>query len=163
MSDTRLPYCYYASPIGNLLLAGTREEIRLLSFPTGSRTVNPKETWFQDHGQFSKIIEQLSSYFAGELVKFDLPLKLTGTTFQKSVWNALLEIKYGETVSYSSIASQIGRPNACRAVGAANGANPIPIIIPCHRVIGTNKTLTGFGGGLPTKEYLLRLEGTDEF
>jgi methylated-DNA-[protein]-cysteine S-methyltransferase len=101
---------------------------------------------------------QLAEYFSGERKDFDLPLKLNGTEFQVSVLEALLEIPYGETTSYGAIAKQIGRPKAVRAVGAANGRNPIPIIVPCHRVIGSSGDLTGFGGGLDTKEALLRLE-----
>ena len=102
--------------------------------------------------------QQLTEYFAGERREFDLPLKLSGTEFQMSVLHALQQIPYGETTSYSDIAERIGRPKAVRAVGAANGRNPIPIIVPCHRVIGSHGDLTGFGGGLDTKEALLRLE-----
>ena len=103
--------------------------------------------------------KQLKAYFDGRLKKFTVPLDFKGTDFQKSVWAALLTIPFGETRSYGEIARQIGRPEASRAVGAANGRNPIPIIAPCHRVIGSNGDLTGFGGGLPIKEHLLTLEG----
>jgi methylated-DNA-[protein]-cysteine S-methyltransferase len=102
--------------------------------------------------------EQLCAYFAGELKVFDLPLAFRGTEFQKSVWTALLDIPYGETRSYMQIALRVGSPKAVRAVGAANGQNPIPIVVPCHRVIGSNGKLTGFGGGLPLKRFLLDLE-----
>ena len=102
--------------------------------------------------------EQLSAYFQGELTTFDLPLALRGTDFQKSVWYTLLKIPYGETRSYMQVAEWIGAPKAVRAVGAANGQNPIPIVVPCHRVIGSNGKLTGFGGGLPLKRLLLDLE-----
>ena len=101
---------------------------------------------------------QLRLYFAGDLREFDLPLDLAGTDFQKRVWNALLAIPYGETRSYSQIASKIGSPRAVRAVGAANGRNPVPIIVPCHRVIGASGNLVGFGGGLEWKRKLLELE-----
>lgn len=104
-------------------------------------------------------VDELQRYFAGEVVHFSCPLDLRGTPFQLSVWQALQEIPYGETSSYGEIARTIGRPAASRAVGAANGANPVAIIVPCHRVIGSNKTLTGYGGGLPTKAWLLSLEG----
>ena len=104
------------------------------------------------------VIEQLNEYFAGKRREFDLPLALKGTEFQLACWNELLRIAYGETISYSELARRIARPNAVRAVGAANGANPIPIIIPCHRVIGANGTLTGYGGGLHIKRALLALE-----
>ena len=103
-------------------------------------------------------IRQLRAYFAGELENFDLPLAPQGTPFQLSVWNRLCEIPYGETISYGELARRLGNPNASRAVGLANGSNPIPIVIPCHRVIGSNGKLTGYGGGLPIKEKLLALE-----
>lgn len=104
-------------------------------------------------------MSELRRYFAGERVRFTCPLNLHGTSFQVAVWQALCHIPYGETASYGDIARTIGRPTACRAVGAANGANPVAIIVPCHRVIGSNGTLTGYGGGLPTKSWLLTLEG----
>jgi methylated-DNA-[protein]-cysteine S-methyltransferase len=107
---------------------------------------------------FTDVVDQLKSYFAGERKAFDLPLVLEGTTFQERVWTALQNIPYGETVSYKVLAERVGSPKAVRAVGAANGANPIPIIIPCHRVIGNDGSLTGFGGGLPLKKRLLELE-----
>lgn len=103
--------------------------------------------------------DELRRYFAGERVQFSCPLDLHGTPFQMQVWQELCRIPYGETRSYGELAHAIGRPNASRAVGAANGANPIAIIVPCHRVIGHNRTLTGYGGGLPTKAWLLSLEG----
>jgi methylated-DNA-[protein]-cysteine S-methyltransferase len=103
---------------------------------------------------------QLIAYFAGELRVFDLPLDMQGTAFQKRVWDALLRIPYGETRSYMQVALAVGAANAVRAVGAANGANPVPIVVPCHRVIGTNGKLTGYGGGLPLKKRLLELEGS---
>ena len=102
---------------------------------------------------------QLEDYFAGERRDFDLPLSPHGTEFQCEVWLTLAHIPYGETWSYRDLAQRIGRPSATRAVGAANGRNPLPIVLPCHRVIGADGSLTGFGGGLPTKAFLLRLEG----
>lgn len=104
-------------------------------------------------------VRELRRYFAGEPLQFSCPLDLRGTPFQLSVWRELCRIPYGETRSYGEIAQILGRPNACRAVGAANGANPVAVIVPCHRVIGGNGTLTGYGGGLPTKSWLLALEG----
>jgi len=109
--------------------------------------------------QMRETIRQLRLYFAGDLKIFDLPLELIGTEFQKRVWNALLAIPYGQTRSYTQIAQQIGAPRAVRAVGAANGRNPIPIVVPCHRVIGASGDLVGFGGGLEWKRKLLDLEG----
>ncbi len=111
------------------------------------------------HPVLTETARQLGEYFAGTRKAFDLPLDFKGTDFQQKVWRALLTIPFGETRSYAQIAKQIGQPTATRAVGAANGRNPIPIIAPCHRVIGSNGDLTGFGGGLPIKEHLLTLEG----
>ena len=113
--------------------------------------VRVRSTW-------RETIRQLRAYFAGELEAFDLPLAPQGTPFQLAVWKRLCEIPYGETISYGELARRIGNPNASRAVGLANGSNPIPIVIPCHRVIGSNGKLTGYGGGLPIKEKLLALE-----
>jgi len=105
------------------------------------------------------VVKQLSEYFSGKRTVFELDLSPRGTPFQLAVWNALLEIPYGDTISYAELARRIGKPSAVRAVGAANGANPIPVIIPCHRVIGSNGTLTGYGGGIERKQWLLALEG----
>ena len=151
-------YCYLDTPIGELLLAGDSDALTLVSFPEGSMRRDPEPDWIYNEKPFAAAREQLAEYFAGERREFDLPLRLDGTEFQMSVLHALREIPYGETTSYSDIAERIGRPKAVRAVGAANGRNPIPIIVPCHRVIGSHGDLTGFGGGLDTKEALLRLE-----
>jgi methylated-DNA-[protein]-cysteine S-methyltransferase len=151
-------YCYLDSPIGELLLAGDDDALSLVSFPEGSMRRDPEPDWIYNEKPFTAVRQQLTEYFAGERRGFDLPLKLSGTEFQLSVLHALQQIPYGETMSYSDIAERIGRPRAVRAVGAANGRNPIPIIVPCHRVIGSHGDLTGFGGGLDTKEALLRLE-----
>ena len=151
-------YTWYESPICPLLLAGTDSKLKLVSFAAGSHARRVEADWIEDASIFATVVDQLQSYFAGELRSFDLPLLLEGTPFQKRVWNALKEIPYGETVSYKMLAERVGSPKAVRAVGAANGANPIPIILPCHRVIGNNGSLTGFGGGLPLKKKLLALE-----
>ena len=119
---------------------------------------DPEHDWIFNEKPFEEARRQLSEYFAGERREFDLPLRLDGTVFQVEVLEELKKIPYGETTSYAAIAERIGRPKAVRAVGAANGRNPIPIIVPCHRVIGKSGDLTGFGGGLDTKEALLRLE-----
>jgi len=160
INNSNLDYTYYNSPIGALLLAGTKTALHVLSFPTGPRVRQPRKEWRENAKTFTKVIRQLDEYFAGERQEFDLTLHLSGTDFQQQVWQALSNIPYGETISYGELASRINRPKAFRAVGAANGANNLSIILPCHRVIGANKTLTGFGGGLPTKEYLLNLEQT---
>jgi methylated-DNA-[protein]-cysteine S-methyltransferase len=151
-------YCYFESPIGELLLAGTSGELSMIGFPKGSMRRDPEPDWIYNEDPFETARKQLDEYFSGKRKDFDLPLSLGGTDFQVSVLKALLEIPYGETRSYGAIAKRIGRPRAVRAVGAANGRNPIPIIVPCHRVIGSSGDLTGFGGGLDTKEALLRLE-----
>jgi len=151
-------YCYLDTPIGDLLLAGDEDGLALVGFPEGTMRREPEDDWIFSEKPFAAAREQLTAYFAGERQDFDLKLKPTGTEFQLQVLEELQRIPYGTTCSYSEIASRIGRPKAVRAVGAANGRNPIPIIIPCHRVIGASGALTGFGGGLPTKEALLRLE-----
>ena len=151
-------YCYFDTPIGELLLAGEQDALTMIGFPKGSMRRDPEPDWIFNEQPFEEVRQQLTEYFAGERKDFDLPLALHGTEFQVSVLEALQEIPYGETTSYGVIAKRIGRPKAVRAVGAANGRNPIPIIVPCHRVIGSSGDLTGFGGGLDTKEALLRLE-----
>ena len=151
-------YCYLDTPIGDLLLAGDEEALCLIGFPEGSMRREPEAEWIFSEKPFADALEQLSSYFAGERKTFDLALNLGGTEFQLRVLEELQKIPYGTTTSYGDVAKRIGRPKAVRAVGAANGRNPIPIIIPCHRVIGSSGAMTGFGGGIPTKEALLRLE-----
>ena len=151
-------YSTFQSPVGPLLLAGSKAGLLLVSFASGNRPKNVDPEWRPDTTAFVEVVRQLQSYFAGERKNFDLALILEGTDFQKRVWTALRKIPYGETISYKELAEMIGSPRAVRAVGAANGANPIPIIIPCHRVIGNDGSLTGFGGGLPLKKQLLELE-----
>lgn len=156
--ENRVSYSWFDSPIGPLLLAGSVAGLKRVSFAEGrhSRIVAPE--WQEDASAFGDVTDQLRSYFAGKRTFFDLPLILEGTEFQKRVWTALQAIPYGETISYKELAERVGSPKGGRAVGAANGANPIPIIIPCHRVIGNDGSLTGFGGGLPLKKKLLQLE-----
>jgi methylated-DNA-[protein]-cysteine S-methyltransferase len=151
-------YTWFESPVGPLLLAGSESALRLVSFAAGKRARTVDPAWQEDASMFADAMEQLQSYFAGNRKNFELPLDLEGTEFQKKVWTALRSIPYGETVSYKELAGRVGSPKAVRAVGAANGANPIPIIIPCHRVIGNDGSLTGFGGGLALKKKLLQLE-----
>ncbi|MBM4204732.1 MAG: methylated-DNA--[protein]-cysteine S-methyltransferase [Gammaproteobacteria bacterium] len=152
-----LRYTYLQSPIGPLLLAGETRLSRI-SFPEGSKVFAPDPQWVRDDDAFKDVQQQLLEYFAGERREFTVELDVQGTSFQKRVLEALRGIPYGETRSYKQVAERIGTPLAVRAVGAANGSNPIPLIIPCHRVIGSNGKLTGFGGGLPVKKYLLDLE-----
>ncbi len=152
-------YCYLETPIGTLLIAGDDTAIRQIHFAKNGKPVKPEPDWIESQrGPIAEAVRQLQQYFAGKRVDFDLPLAPEGTAFQRAVWQRLQEIPYGETISYGELAKRVGNPKASRAVGAANGSNPIPIVIPCHRVIGSNGKLTGFGGGLPTKERLLALE-----
>jgi methylated-DNA-[protein]-cysteine S-methyltransferase len=156
-----MPEVYYTrfeSPVGALLLAGDAKALRQVSFESSKRSPPSRPDWKQDKAPFEEVFRQLQAYFRGELKEFDLPLVMEGTEFQLRVWNALRAIPYGETISYAQLAERIGNPRAVRAVGLANGSNPIPIIVPCHRVIGSNGSLTGFGGGLSTKKMLLELE-----
>jgi methylated-DNA-[protein]-cysteine S-methyltransferase len=160
---TRVDRLYYAriddSPAGPLLLAGNRAALHLLSFGVGSRPRAIDPAWLPDtKGVLTAVRKELDEYFAGRLRKFTTPLAFEGTPFQNQVWNELTRIPYGETISYLELANRIKNPKAVRAVGMANGANPIAIIVPCHRVIGSNGSLTGFGGGIPTKRALLELE-----
>jgi methylated-DNA-[protein]-cysteine S-methyltransferase len=145
------------SPVGTLTLAGKRG--RLMHLRMVDQTYEPSHNgWEPDEEAFPDAVEQLEAYFAGDRIDFDLDLNLVGTAFQRRVWEALLTIPYGETRSYGEIAQQIGSPTAFRAVGLANGHNPIGIIVPCHRVIGSNGSLTGYGGGIDRKRALLALE-----
>jgi methylated-DNA-[protein]-cysteine S-methyltransferase len=147
-------YTRMESPIGQLTLVGDASGLRELAF--GNKA--PQSDWMEDKRQLGEAVRQLGAYFAGELESFDLQLMPKGTPFQLQVWKYLCDIPYGETISYGELARRIGNPNASRAVGLANGSNPIAIIVPCHRVIGSNGKLTGYGGGLPIKEKLLALE-----
>ncbi len=151
-------YCYLTTPIGDLLLAGDDAALSLVAFPEGSMRRDPEPDWIYSEKPFANARQQLTEYFAGTRKDFDLSLSLAGTEFQLRVLDELRHIPYGETTSYGDIAARIGKPKAMRAVGAANGRNPIPIIVPCHRVIGRSGDLTGFGGGLDAKQALLQLE-----
>ena len=152
-------YTTLETPLGKLILAGTAHALTRILFPSEQTRGRPDSGCKRDDAVFNEALDQLNAYFAGELQRFDLPLAPRGTPFQHEVWNALREIPFGTTVSYGELAARIGRPSASRAVGAANGRNPLPIVVPCHRVIGANGHLTGFGGGLATKEWLLTHEG----
>lgn len=153
--DEPLLFTYFDSPVGRLLLAGDGESLHLVSFPSGSKAQAAQAHWRRDDTAFAEPSAQFTAYFAGELTRFDLALHLAGTEFQNRVWTTLAQIPFGTTTTYSELAGRVGRPRAVRAVGTANGANPLPIILPCHRVIGRDSTLRGFGGGLDTKRFLL--------
>jgi methylated-DNA-[protein]-cysteine S-methyltransferase len=152
-----IQYRTIGSPIGTLTLAGRGGVLTNLRMV--DQTYEPNRAdWTPEPSGFDDVVDQLGAYFAGELTEFDVELDLAGTEFQRRAWKALLTIPYGQTRSYGQIAEQIGAPGAARAVGLANGHNPIAIIVPCHRVIGANGSLTGFGGGLGRKRTLLELE-----
>ena len=147
-------YTTLSTPIGPLLAAGNDEGG--LSGVWFDR--DPGSGWVRDDHALGPVCEQLAAYFAGDLRRFDLPLALHGTPWQRSVWQALVAIPYGSTVSYGTLAAELGRPAAARAVGAANGRNPVSVIVPCHRLVGSTGRLTGYAGGLSRKEWLLRHE-----
>jgi methylated-DNA-[protein]-cysteine S-methyltransferase len=150
-------YYFYDSPVGQLLLTG-ETHLETLNFPTGKTRPEPAADWILSREKFAQVVLQLDQYFKGERKTFDLELHLKGTPFQKQVWQELVKIPYGQTISYGELAHRIGNSKASRAVGMANGKNPVSIIVPCHRVIGKKGDLTGFGGGLAVKKKLLELE-----
>ncbi|HEX2128526.1 MAG TPA: methylated-DNA--[protein]-cysteine S-methyltransferase [Solirubrobacterales bacterium] len=151
-------YTTFASPVGELLLAGSERALSGLWMQDGERPRRVGDGWVRAERPFATARAQLAEYFAGERREFDLVLDPRGTPFQQGVWRALTEIPYGSTVSYGELAGRLGCPAASRAVGAANGLNPISIVIPCHRVVGTRGELTGYAGGLERKRLLLELE-----
>ena len=158
MNGTTIYYDDMPSPVGRLRLVADGDSLRQVWF---ERERHPKamgEDWVRNSNAVAFARQQLEEYFAGTRQIFDLPLRPLGTPFQCEVWQALAHIPYASTISYGQLAQRIGQPLAVRAVGAANGRNPLPIILPCHRVIGANGSLTGFGGGLPTKRWLLTME-----
>lgn len=146
------------SPIGELLLLGDEHALHGLYMQDGRKPARIDPSWEPSQGPFADVQRQLSEYFDGERVTFDVELVMAGNTFERRVWRALREIPYGETVSYGEIARRVDQPSAARAVGLANGRNPIAVIVPCHRVIGADGSLTGYGGGLERKRLLLELE-----
>ena len=158
-------YTELPTPVGSLLLTANDTAITGIYFPTRDRKPQGRAGWVADDGKgpasavLARARQQLTEYFAGSRTTFDLPLEPGGTPFQQSVWDALRTIPYGTTTSYGAIARRLGDVHATRAVGAANGQNPIPIVVPCHRVVGARGELTGFGGGLDRKRWLLEHEG----
>jgi len=153
-----MDYRYLDTPVGRLLLAGDESALQRIAFQNGRRPQQHDASWRQRADAFQDAAAQLTEYFAGVRRRFELSLAPEGTPFQQQVWRALLDVPYGATISYGQLAARIGQPAASRAVGLANGSNPLPIVIPCHRVIGANGKLTGYGGGLAIKERLLALE-----
>lgn len=156
-------YQFIDSPVDPLLLAADEHGLKLIEFHTPRHPMSRLADWSEgDNPVLQATRVQLDEYFSGARKQFDLPLAPQGTPFQTEVWHTLATIPYGETISYAQLAQRVGKPTAMRAVGAANGRNPLPIVLPCHRVIGADGSLTGFGGGLPTKQFLLELEGALE-
>ncbi len=157
-------YSYDSGPVGDLLLISDGEALTGLHLPRhdGSPAPIPDTgtQWRRDDRVFRDVRDQLRAYFAGELFAFDFPTSMAGTPFQRLAWSGLLTIPFGATVSYAEQARRIGRPGSSRAVGAANGRNPIAIVVPCHRVIGSNGSLTGYGGGLDLKRWLIEHEAS---
>jgi len=159
MTPDSATYTYMDSPLGEILIARNSLGLCYIEFQEGSSPKVPETSWHFDPDGFEDALSQLRAYFNEELFHFDLPLAPEGTPFQTQVWQALRTIPYGEVISYAELASKLGRShNAARAVGAANGKNPLPIVIPCHRVIGSDGSLTGYAGGISIKEALLALE-----
>ena len=153
-----MKYTQMQSALGPILLAGDDYSLKLINFQEGNAPVEISSDWIEDESMYFDAVEQLQGYFAGELFEFDLKLSPEGTPFYLQVWDELIKIPYGETISYGELAQRVGKPNAARAVGTANGRNPLPIVIPCHRVIGADGSLTGYGGGINLKVALLELE-----
>jgi methylated-DNA-[protein]-cysteine S-methyltransferase len=156
MKDT-VRFTIMPSPVGRLTLTSTRDALSGVIFENHEAAEQGSD-WKRDDGALAAARRQLEEYFAGKRSAFDLSLAMEGTPFQRRVWTALTEIPFGKTVAYSDIARRIGKPSASRAVGAANGRNPIAIVVPCHRVIGADGSLTGYGGGEARKKFLLELE-----
>jgi methylated-DNA-[protein]-cysteine S-methyltransferase len=155
---TSIYYSQIASPLGPLLVTLQHDQLTNVCMNQQKRAVAIQPEWINEDKPFRSLAEQFYQYFLGKRHQFDIPIRLQGTTFQEIVWNELLSIPYGTTTTYGELAKRIGNPKAVRAVGMANGQNPIPIIVPCHRVIGSNGKLTGFSGGLHNKAMLLSLE-----
>ena len=153
-------YNIFPSAFGEILVVGDDQAIEILNFQNSTSPHPVDPAWRRDTALFGETRQELEAYFAGELQEFSMSVAPRGTEFQREVWQALREIPYGKLATYRDIAQRIRRPNAVRAVGAANGANPVAVVVPCHRVIGSNGTLTGYAGGLEIKERLLQLEGS---
>jgi methylated-DNA-[protein]-cysteine S-methyltransferase len=155
-------YAFHSSPIGDLLLTSDGQALTGLFMRQhkGGPLSGPEPHWRRDDAVFHAVVDQLSAYFKGNRLDFDLTLRMAGTPFQRQVWDGLRALPHGTTVSYADLAGRIGRPGASRAVGSANGRNPISIIVPCHRVIAADGTLGGYGGGLDRKQWLLEHEAS---
>ncbi len=158
MNNEKIYFTEMDSPLGKILLAGSSRGLRTINFQESSVRLTPNPYWQEDQGRFQQAIFQMNAYFEGKVTEFELELDPKGTPFDQKVWDALKEIPYGETTSYGSIAARIDMPMAARAVGAANGRNPLPVVVPCHRVIGSDGSLRGYAGGIRFKQALLEIE-----
>jgi methylated-DNA-[protein]-cysteine S-methyltransferase len=156
--STPIYYTFFESPLGRLFVQGDGQFVTGLYMPQHKRWTGPDAAWREGDAPFAAVRTQLNEYFAGERRHFDVPVKLVGTSFQQRVWRELVKIPFGTTISYAQLARRVGQPAAARAVGHANGRNPVPIIVPCHRVIGANGKLTGYAGGIEQKRRLLAWE-----
>ena len=152
-------YAWIDSPVGKLFLSRDEAGLRELRFARNLPPEHPADDWIEDRAAFEDVIAELRDYFAGERKRFEIALAPEGTPFQRKTWETLRRIPFGETITYSELARRVGNPRACRAVGAANGRNPLSIVIPCHRVVGSRGKLTGYAGGVDVKRRLLELEG----
>jgi len=153
-----IAYTIMNSPLGRLLVARDAEGLTCINFQDGTEAVSPQDGWIEQPSALTDASAQLEAYFRGELRQFDIPLAPQGTTFQRQVWQAMRDILYGQTVTYTELARRVGRPQAARAVGGASSRNPLPVVVPCHRVVGSDGSLTGYAGGLHLKQALLELE-----
>ncbi len=151
-------FTYFESPLGRMFIRGDGQFVTGLFMPSHQGAPGPESAWQQADEPFAAVRQQLAEYFEGERQQFDVPIKLVGTAFQQRVWQELLRIPFGTTIHYGELARRVGQPSASRAVGHANGRNPISILVPCHRVIGANGKLTGYAGGLDKKQWLLACE-----
>ncbi|HEY1601647.1 MAG TPA: methylated-DNA--[protein]-cysteine S-methyltransferase [Pirellulales bacterium] len=155
---TTVFYRFIDSPLGRIYLQGDGQFLTGLYMPRHKHWQGPDSSLRQSNAAFTEVSEQLEEYFAGERNQFNVPVRLDGTPFQQRVWQELVRIPYGKTITYAQLAARVGKPTASRAVGNANGRNPVSIIVPCHRVIGADGKLTGYGGGVDKKEWLLAWE-----
>jgi methylated-DNA-[protein]-cysteine S-methyltransferase len=158
MENSNISYTMMDSPLGRILVAGCPTGLRRINFQAGTEAITPPPGWVEEPNILAEAVNQLRAYFRGELRQFDLQLEPVGTDFQHQVWQAMRAIPYGKTSTYAELARQVGRREAARAVGGASSRNPLPIIVPCHRVVGSDGSLTGYAGGLHLKQALLDLE-----
>tara|TARA_Y100001960_G_scaffold185754_1_gene194642 strand:+ start:378 stop:869 length:492 start_codon:yes stop_codon:yes gene_type:complete len=158
-----LKYSKIASPVGDVLIVWNSTGLTQISFQQGCKVIHASPTWEQCTEPDFGAGVQLTAYFKGTLTDFDLPLAPEGTDFQRQVWKELASVPFGETMSYSELAARLGKPTSSRAIGAANARNPLPVVVPCHRIVGINGNLTGYSAGLAIKKFLLKHECHQDF